>query len=620
MCGITGIINLNGVPVDAGELQRMNSALKHRGPDGEGYYSHENVGLAHRRLAIIDPHGGVQPFYNDNRSVVLSFNGEVYNYVEIRKDLDSEFEFRTQSDTEVVLRAYEKWGIECISRFRGMFALALFDVKKGSLYLVRDRVGIKPLYYFHSSRRLLFASEVSAILAAEDVQHNIAIESISGFFRYQYIPTPATIYKNLYKLEPGCYLKINVKDGSLIKQRYWNLQVKVEDRPEVEWLDELNALLDDTLRIYVRSDVPFGAFLSGGVDSSLVSAIMSGILENPVRTFTIGFNEEEHSELPFAAEAARTIQTVHYEKIVSPQLAEDLLVRMVKHFGEPFADSSAIPTYFVAREAVSQVKMVLSGDGGDELFGGYNSYKTTFRTFSSPPGSLLEKLIHSFGGYITTPVTKKWTSQRFASCFQSDYDAQRQIFRDTDLQKLLLPDLPIAPPVTIALDIGYPMVDPVTMFQVQDFLTYMVDDVLTKVDRMSMANSLEVRVPLLDHKLVELAFSLPLNFKLRWNHHAKRIDTKYLLKRSALRYYPESFLSRKKQGFGIPVVEWCRGPLRHVIESRLKDPRALSYTWLQYNYVQSLLTEFFQGNDSLTAKVWFLLMFELWAAHVHSKN
>jgi asparagine synthase (glutamine-hydrolysing) len=617
MCGIAGIINLDGQSVRADDLQCMNECIAHRGPDGDGFFCDRNVGLAHRRLAIIDPRGGIQPFYNDDRSIVLSFNGEVYNYLEIQRELESEFNFKTQSDTEVVVRAYEKWGIACLERFRGMFAFALYDSKERVSYLVRDRVGIKPLFYYQTPERLLFASEILAILKAGGVQRDVSVETLSAFFRYQYVPTPATVYRNMHKLEPGCYLKIDTRSGQVSKHQYWNLAINIVERSESDWLEELNALLDDTIRIYVRSDVPFGAFLSGGVDSSLVTALMARHLDHPVRTFTIGFKEEVHSELPFAAEASRTIKTNHYEKIVSPQLAEEILGTMIRHFGEPFADSSAIPTYYVAREAASQVKMVLSGDGGDELFGGYNSYQTTFRDFTSPARRAQSSLFRLLMRYGKMLALANWARHQQISPYQPDHDAQRQIFGDSDLRRLLVPDLPITPPVTFKVDIRRPEVDPLTMFQAQDFKTYMVDDVLTKVDRMSMANSLEVRVPLLDHKVVELAFSLPLSLKLRYNEAADRIDTKYLLKKSAARFYSEEFLARRKQGFGIPVIEWCKGSLRPMIENRLRHPQSETFAWTRFEYVQALLDEFYAGNDLLTPKIWFLLMFDLWIEYVH---
>ena len=617
MCGIAGIINLNGEPASRDELERMNLALIHRGPDGDGIFCKGNVGLAHRRLAIIDPRAGIQPFYSEDRRLILSYNGEVYNYLELRQELGNDFRFWTQSDTEVVLRAYEKWGIACLERFRGMFAFALYDENKNRVYLVRDRVGIKPLFYYSTPERMLFASEFLSVLRADGVRREIAAESLSGFFRYQYVPTPATIYKNLYKLEPGHYLEVDTRRNHVTKHRYWELPINILNRAEGDFLEEFNTLLDETIQMYVRSDVPFGAFLSGGVDSSLVSAVMAKHLDDPVRTFTIGFNEEKHSEIPFAAEASRVVGTNHYEKIVSPDLAEEVLSKLVVHFGEPFADSSAIPTYYVSREAASRVKMVLSGDGGDELFGGYNSYPITFQDFSNPNQQWYHALLNFAAQHGVFPALRRWAREKRTHLHQAKHDAQRQIFNDSSLRELLSEEIPVAPEVSFSVNILTHEVDPVSMFQAQDFKTYMVDDVLTKVDRMSMANSLEVRVPLLDHKIVELAFSLPLSLKLRQDDTARRIETKYLLKKSAARFYPESFLSRPKQGFGIPIVEWCLGPLRPLLESKIRNRSNPIFNWIKYSYVQNIGNRFFKGDHAWVTRLWFVLILSLWDEYVH---
>jgi asparagine synthase (glutamine-hydrolysing) len=616
MCGITGLVKFNGEAVALETLKTMNQAIAHRGPDGDGFFCEGNVGLAHRRLAIIDPLGGVQPFYNDDRSIILSFNGEVYNYVEIQKELEPEYHFSTHSDTEVVLRAYEKWGIAALERFRGMFAFALYDKKKHLLFLVRDRVGIKPLFYHHTPGALLFASEIQPILRA-GIPREVVPGSLGSYLRYQYVPAPETIYKDLHKLEPGHYLEIDTQSGVVKEQRYWHLVVDILDRPEGEWLEELNALLDDTLRLYVRSDVPFGAFLSGGLDSSLVTALMARQLEQPVRTFSIGFKEEEHSELPFAAQASRTIGTNHYEKVVSPDLAEEILGDLAVHFGEPFGDSSAIPTYYVAREAASQVKMVLSGDGGDELFGGYNSYRATFEAMSRPGKRLPAALFKLVARAHIPPALRGRPEAGRIAALQAQHDTQRQAFNDASLRALLLPDMAIAHPTPFDVEIRSRDLDPVTWFQAQDFKTYMVDDVLTKVDRMSMASSLEVRVPLLDHKVVELAFSLPLDLKLRMDETTRQLETKYLLKQSARRFYPQDFLDRPKRGFGIPVVEWCQGALKPLIEAGLRDPKNPLFDWVRFGVVQEMLNEFFAGRSGHVARLWYLFSLDMWMKHVH---
>ncbi len=622
MCGIAGSINLKGRPVELQTLQRMNDAIAHRGPDGEGYFCEGQVGLSQRRLAIIDPQGGVQPFYSDDRSLVLIFNGEVYNYVEIRKELAEYFPFHTDSDTEVVLKAYQQWGIGgAIERFQGMFAFALYDTRNSVVYLVRDRVGIKPLYYYLADGQLIFSSEIQSILKASEVKRNISTEAVASYLRYQYIPAPNSIYTDLHKLDPGCLLKVDLRQGTVEKSRYWQLKIdEGKRRDEGEWLDEFNALFDEIIRIYVRSDVPFGAFLSGGVDSSLVAAVLARHLDSPVRTFTIGFEEEEHSETPFALEASRLIGAAHTEKTVLPDHAEELLSRMVRHFGEPFGDSSAIPTYYVSQVAAGQVKMVLSGDGGDELFGGYNSYQGTYRQYlgALPPvqEGMVSRFISSLLGQRREPSAVDLAS------LQAAHNRQREGFSTEDLRRLLaahiplperIPFSPFAPPQKIA------GLDPVTRFQAQDFNTYMVDDVLTKVDRMSMANSLEVRVPLLDHKVVEFAFSLPLSLRIRPSANGDALITKYLLKKSAMRYFSEKFLARPKRGFGIPVVEWCRGSFRPLIEGQLRDRSNPIFNWLNYLQVGEILDDFMTVNPSRVAQVWYIFMLSMWVRGVHEQ-
>ncbi len=450
------------------------------------------------------------------------------------------------------------------------------------LYLARDRVGIKPLFYHHTPLRLVFSSEIPSLLAAGDVPRELNPEALSGYFRYQYVPAPETIYKNLYKLEPGCYLEVDTRTGRLMKERYWKLRIDLVDRSEEDWLEQLDALLDETIRLHVRCDVPFGAFLSGGVDSSLVTALASRRLNAPVRTFTIGFQEEQHSELPYAAEASRAVGTRHREKVISADLAIDVLRALAARFGEPFADSSAIPCYYVAREAAREVKMVLSGDGGDELFGGYVSYQTTFRDLSAARASLPALLVGLLDRGAAPTGVRQWMRERALGGHRAKHDASRQIFAGQALRDLLVPEVPVAPPVAYHADVSPRGVDPVNYFASQDFGTYLVDDVLTKVDRTSMANSLEVRVPLLDHKVVEMAFSMPLAMKIRLDRATGELEAKYVLKRLASRWFSRSFLARPKQGFGIPIVPWCRGPWRAMIEAELRDRQSGIYDFIRF--------------------------------------
>jgi asparagine synthase (glutamine-hydrolysing) len=616
MCGIAGIVDLQGRPIDASILGAISGVLGHRGPDGEGAVCDNSVGLAHCRLAIIDPDSGAQPMSNDDGSVVLTYNGEVYNYVEIREELKKHYQFRTQSDTEVVLRAYEKWGIDCLKRFRGMFAFALYDKRSRKVYLVRDRLGIKPLYYYHGAERIVFCSELSALLKA-GVPREINPEALAGYLRWQYVPTPLTIYRDVHKLQPGHYLEVNVDTGAISKHCYWSLEVDIRERSEQDCLEELNAVLDETMRMYVRSDVPFGAFLSGGVDSSLVTALMARHLPDPVRTFSIGFYEREHSELPYAAEVSSTLATNHFEKVVSPDLAREVLQKLAVHFGEPFADSSAVPTYYVAREAASQVKMVLSGDGGDELFGGYWSYEQTFRDMTQPRGRLARAALALTTMIGPTRKLRRAAASRIASALDK-HRAQRDIFAVEEVSALLRLEVKADDFPEMYPEASDDKTDLLGCFQAQDARTYMMDDVLTKVDRMSMANSLEVRVPLLDHKIVELAFSLPLSMRLRWAPDGKRVITKHLLKKSTARFFPEAFLERPKSGFGIPLAAWCRDALRPLIDITLRDSRSPIFEWLDFSATQRLLDSFYHANRSYhAARIWSLLMLDMWFREVH---
>ncbi len=614
MCGIAGRINFNRQPVHRNMLMTMANAMAHRGPDGEGFYDDGCVGLAHRRLSIIDPEKGHQPFIDKSSGLALVCNGEIYNFLELRDELSGHCIFRTQSDTEVLLQAYAYWGIGCLDKLRGMFAFALHDSRRKKLYLVRDRLGIKPLYYYYKAdSSLYFASELSALLAAE-VPREIDGESVAGYFRWQYIPTPKSIYKNIYKLEPGHYLEIDLNSGNINNVCYWKLQPNPSNLPEEVCLEQLNAELDNVLRIYVRSDVPFGAFLSGGVDSSLVTALMSRQLNEPAKTFSIGFNERNHSELPFAAKASKTIGTNHYEKIVSPKAALDVLVKLTRHFGEPFADSSAVPTYYVSQVTAGEVKMVLSGDGGDELFGGYWSYIKTFQDMKYPIPTFLRKTASNISSL--APQSKIGRSLGYIAMQPLErHIQQRQIFTLLELKELLNAECSTDWPYKVALSEIKNEIDDISCFQYLDLRTYLLDDILTKVDRMSMANSLEVRVPLLDHKIVELAFQLPLSAKLHCE--GRQVRTKHLLKLSAERFFPSDFLDRPKMGFGIPIIEWCQNDLKENILDAFNNRNAPSYEWLNYNIVQKILNEFFSGRNNRAAHVWALLMFDIWMRNVH---
>jgi asparagine synthase (glutamine-hydrolysing) len=599
MCGIAGIAHFDDAPADMTVLRRMAAHLAHRGPDGEGFYAKDGVGFAHRRLAIIDLAGGAQPFVDPESGLALVYNGEVYNYREIRAELGDE-RFRTDSDTEVVLRAWRRWGMAAIERFRGMFAFALHDPARKKIYLVRDRLGIKPLYYQVTPNGAKFASELGALAAASD-PGAVDAEAVSQFLRYGYVPTPLTVYRDVRKLEPGCCLTIDLGSGNVHSERYWQLHPTLRPRPEAEALEELQALLRDIIRLYVRSDVAFGAFLSGGVDSSLVTALMGRELEHPVRTFAIGFDDAQYSELTYAEAAAHHLRTHHRSAVMSGAVSHELLLRLAARFGEPFADSSSLPTWYVSHLAAQEVKMVLSGDGGDELFAGYDSYPDVLRAAERQACRPLFAAM--------TRVLPRGRIRRFAEArslrWETVHHRQRDIFSVQQRQSL-----------TGQRETGDEKVwedaalDPVTRCQMQDLKSYLPDDILVKVDRMSMDNSLEVRVPLLDHKLVEFALTLPLELRIRGN--GKGQVRKYLLRKAAAPLLPQEFLERRKWGFGIPLARWLKDPLRALVCESLDAGAHDLAPYLDPAAIRRLVRDFYGGQEGRAAQVWLLLALRLW--------
>jgi len=596
MCGIAGIVRFDAAPVERATLQRMAAALAHRGPDGEGLHMAGSVGLAHRRLAIIDPAGGHQPLIDRESGLAITYNGEVYNYLEIRQEL-AEGGFVTNSDTEVVLRAWRRWGPAALDRLRGMFAFALYDPVANKLFLVRDRLGIKPLYYRLNAAGLCFASELGALCVAGSAPTEIDETALSLYLRFGYVPTPLTIYRDVRKLEPGCVLTLDLASGQTTTCRYWRPEARICPRTEPDALTELEGLLRDTVRLYVRSDVPFGCFLSGGVDSSLVTALMGQVLDVPVRSFSIGFAESSHCELPYAQQAADCVGTRHCAAFLDQQLSQSLLPRLAARFGEPFADSSCVPTWYVSRLAAGDVKMVLSGDGADELFAGYQSYLAVRSASSARRDGPIGGLARLFGG-AERGGPPPWVREHH---IRRDTFAPGEREALTETPAAAVADEGIAHPAEL---------DPVTRCQLRDVGSYLLDDILVKVDRMSMDNSLEVRVPFLDHKLVEFAFSLPLELRLRPVGDA--VVAKYLLKRAAARFFPQSFLDRPKWGFGIPIQSWLQGPLQPLVRDLVDSDADRLAPMLVPDVVRRVVRDFYAGRSERVAQVWTLLSWRLW--------
>ncbi|MEI6033658.1 MAG: asparagine synthase (glutamine-hydrolyzing) [Verrucomicrobiae bacterium] len=583
MCGIAGYLSFDGAPARADVLQKMAGRIAHRGPDGCGDLVRGQAGIAHRRLSIIDVDGGAQPMANEDGSVWAVFNGEIYNHAELRAEL-CRHHFVTRCDTEVIVHAYEEWGAECVGRFRGMFALAVLDLRDRSVFLARDRIGIKPLAYLSEAGRFAFASELGAFAALDNPPREILPEAVGMFFRHACIPSPHTIFRNVFKLPPAHTLRVSFDGGEVRPQRYWQARFEPEENVrEEEWAERLTAALKESVRAHLMSDVAFGAFLSGGVDSSAVVALMASELPSPVKTFSIGFENQEFSELPFARQIAERFGTEHHEEIVRPD-ALAVLPEIVRHHGEPFGDSSAVPTHYLAKLAAGRVKMALSGDGGDEIFAGYPWYANVVRTFGGPSGFLRQRLGFAIGDK-ADPI-RTWQ------------DAQA-VFDPASLARLLrrefLPPAQASP--TLPADLCSRM-------QACDLEGYLPDDILAKVDIATMSFGLEARVPLLDHRIVELCGRIPARFKLR--NSPGGFDQKSLLKKVFAPLLDAEFLSRKKQGFSVPLRDWFAPGSRAGIAAQIRSSRVGDFC--QMAEIDRLLA----APGDVSTKLWLLVVLAEW--------
>jgi asparagine synthase (glutamine-hydrolysing) len=617
MCGIAGIFLQNGDTVGEQPLADMTTCLAHRGPDGDGFFRRGPVGLGHRRLAIIDLVTGDQPMSNDDAGITVVFNGEIYNFRELRRELEVRgWRFRTASDTEVILRAYEEFGLDCLRHLRGMFAFAIWDERRHRLFLARDRVGVKPLVYAWDGRRLLFASEPKAILADPSVPRRLDWEALRDYLTLHYIPSPRTIFADIRKLPPGCFLTVDLAGGEPQVQRYWDLRFEPDSqRREADWLEGLQAHLRDAVRSHLVSDVPIGAFLSGGMDSSTVVALMAGATRGHVRTFAIGFDEASYDELAHARRVAQHHGTQHFELVVKPDALE-VLPKLVWQFDEPFADSSAIPTYFVSKITREHVTVALSGDGGDENFLGYSRYARALalhQRLDRFPGVLARSLFRWAARLAPDTLRGHGYVEMLGADPVARYFRLMAFERSAGLRRILSTEAKqqIAPHVTPALfdtlsaASGAP--DYASTLQSIDIRCYLPEDILTKVDKASMLVSLESRVPLLDHVLMEFVATMPTGLKFQ-NGAGKAI-----LKKAMADQLPPQTLTRGKMGFGVPLAEWFRGDLgayaRDVLEGRrtrergLLDPRAMS----------TVLDEHQSGTRDRSSQIWALLCLEEWA-------
>lgn len=617
MCGICGVYEPGRqTTIECAVLKRMADSLRHRGPDDQGFYSAEGVGLAHRRLSIIDLEGGHQPLSNEDGTVWIAFNGEIYNFEELnRRYLSDGHTFRTRSDTETIIHLYEELGENCFAELRGMFAIALWDVRRKRLLLARDRVGKKPLFYSWDGRRLLFGSEIKALWGAGGLSREMDLEALSDYFSFLYVPEPKTIYRKVRKLRAAHYLV--VEGSSLREEPYWDLHFDDSQQlSEEQWCDRFLDEYRTAVRSRLISDVPLGAFLSGGVDSSSVVALMNEY-QRPVTTCSVGFTEESYNEAADARSFASSLGANHFEQIVQPH-AIDLLGKLAWHHDEPFADSSAVPTYYVSQIARQHVTVALSGDGGDENFAGYRRYKLTMwenQLRQALPASFRRGVLGTLGrvypklGWAPRVFRAKSTLQSLAldpidgyfsgtSCCPPDMKS-RLLSGDAWTQ---LKGYNSADVLRYHYDRANTS-DPLSRIQYVDIKTYLVDDILTKVDRASMANSLEVRCPLLDHKLMELVAQMPSSLKLQKN------QGKYIFKKALERILPASILTRSKKGFALPVAEWFRGELKAIASDAIftRKDELLNKTFLMNCWTQHQ-----RGQRDWSALLWSVLMFRMW--------
>lgn len=621
MCGIVGIINGNGSGVDRSVLERMNAAIIHRGPDEDGFYVNANVGLAMRRLSIIDLASGQQPIHNADKTKWLVFNGEIYNYQSLREDLIARgHTLYTRSDTEAVLHLYDEYGVDCLELLRGMFAFAIWDETDRSLFLARDRVGKKPLLYSHQQNGdIVFGSEFHALLQHPAVSREVDMHAIDSYLSYLCVPAPQTAFKQIRKLEPGHWLKW--KDREITTKRYWlpdfSKKIKIT---EEEAIEETTRILRESTRLRMISEVPLGAFLSGGVDSSIVVALMAEESVTPVKTFSIGFEEQDFSELKYARRVAEHVGAEYHEFIVRPDALE-ILPTLVEHYGEPYADSSAIPTYYVSKETRKHVTVALNGDGGDESFAGYERYMAmeVAEVYRRIPRFLRSAFIEGPVNLIPTSELRKTRIrdvQRFFTSANEDRNSRYFRWMST-FKPALKPDLytnefadAVADQDTSQfMDQWFDRANGAGILDatlLTDQMTYLPNDLLVKVDIASMANSLEARSPFLDHHLIEFAASLPESLKMQ------RFRTKSLLKKVAARLVPSDVIYRRKMGFGVPVGRWLRGEMKDFLCDVLLSHQALNRGIIRGEKIRQYVDEHIEGKFDHSFQVWTLLMLELW--------
>jgi len=643
MCGICGVIDLHAQKVRVDTLSQMCKLMAHRGPDDQGmvfikgnqYLEAKDssefipdtnpfeVGLGHRRLSIIDLSiDAHQPMCNEDGKIWIVFNGEIYNFQELRERLEKEGHwFKSKSDTETILHAYEEWGVECLSRFRGMFAFAIWDSNLQRLFMARDRLGKKPLVYSNRNGRFAFASEIKALLQIPGVERRVNNDALHDYLTYQYVPSPETIFEGIKKLPPAHYLLYD-RSGDIKIKRYWKLDFasKEPQRDLSEWCHLIRSKLEESVKLRLISDVPLGAFLSGGVDSSLIVGIMAKLSGEPVKTFSIGYEEKEFDELSYAKLVANHFGTEHHEFVVKPN-AVDILPKLVWHYDEPFADSSAIPTYYVAKVTKDFVKVVLTGDAGDENFAGYPRYLRSkwVALFTKCPERVRKDFIPDFLRRCSSLHWREKKLNRLADFIQKlssnqarNYSEQIKYFNAKEKEDIYSEQF--SKTLNHADSVDYLIAkfeesesdDLIDQLLYVDINSYLPEDLLVKVDIATMANSLEARVPFLDHEFMELVAEIPSQLKL------KGTESKFILKRTFKDLLPDAIFNRRKMGFGIPLSRWFRRELKGYIYEVLLDHKTLNRGYFRREGIERLLNDHITSKYDHAGKIWVLLFLEIW--------
>jgi asparagine synthase (glutamine-hydrolysing) len=619
MCGIAGFISMTGRDQErrAALLDSMCRVITHRGPDEQGTAIEGRAAMGMRRLSIIDLATGQQPIYNSDRTKLIVFNGEIYNYRELKADLEQRgFKFKTNSDTETIIHAFDAYGPDCLKKFRGMFAFAIWDSREESLFIARDRVGKKPLFYATTKARdFVYGSEIKVLLEHGGIDRSIDHGALDAYLTFGYVPENLCIFEGIKKLEPGHYL--TYKDGEIKTERYWDFDFSGEKitASESDIAAELLEKLRDAVRARLISEVPLGAFLSGGVDSSAIVGLMSQVLDQPVKTFSIGFNEDSFNELKFARQAAAHFKTDHHEFILTPEFV-DIIDDVVWHFDEPFSDQSSLATLMVSKMARDFVTVVLSGDGGDELFAGYTRYgiAQSRSGFGRIPRPFREKILRPLSESLPNRARGKNylfnisldAAARYIDLISHFNGPKRRKLYSSEIKTKMNGSFEMGEKTfqQIVGDSGTD--DAIEEILYLDSKTYLPADILTKVDRMSMAASLEARSPLLDHELIEYVSRIPSGMKLRGN------ESKYIFKKAIEGFVPKEILYREKQGFGVPIGEWINTRLKDRIVGDLSDRRAIERGYFDTTYIKGLIDEHTTGRRDHSDPLWTLWMFELW--------